>query len=225
MANFWMHNGFLQVEGRKMAKSEGNFVTIRALLSGWKGIPWPGDAIRLATLMTHYRQPLDWTEERLGIAGATLYRFRNSGIQRLGFDETIDLASIPEIAQRDPSTRLLYWLMDDLNTPSVIQSHLSALVRETDQKGAAAEESARQLLSDCLFLGMDPFRYVREERRAFELHKQVDGQAISRQIEARNAARKAKRFKEADDIRDELNAMGIELEDHKDGTTTWNVKR
>jgi cysteinyl-tRNA synthetase len=222
MANFWMHNGFLQVEGRKMAKSEGNFLTIKGLLSGWKDIPWPGDAIRLAMLMTHYRQPLDWTENRLGIAGATLHRFLNSGIQRLRFDESIDLSSIPEIAERDPSDILLHWLRDDLNTPSAIQS-LLALAREADE--AAREDSAKQLLTNCLFLGIDPFRYVREERRAFELHKKVDEQEISSLLEARNAARKAKKFREADDIRDKLNATGIELEDHQDGTTTWKVKR
>ena len=59
MANYWMHNGFLQVEGEKMSKSLGNFVTVRELLTGWAGLPWPGDAVRLAMLMTHYSQPLD----------------------------------------------------------------------------------------------------------------------------------------------------------------------
>jgi cysteinyl-tRNA synthetase len=225
MANFWMHNGFLQVEGAKMAKSEGNFVTIRALLSGWNGIPWAGDVIRLAMLMTHYRQPLDWTEERLGIAGAALHRFLNSGIQTLGFDETTDIGSVSEVAARDPSDKLLYWLTDDLNTPAAIQSHLFTLVRETDQKGEVAEESAKQLLRDCLFLGIDPFRHVREERKAFRSHKHMDEQVISGLLDARNVARKAKNFKEADRIRDELKAMGIELEDHKDGATTWKVIR
>jgi cysteinyl-tRNA synthetase len=225
MANFWMHNGFLQVEGQKMAKSLGNFVTIRALLSGWNGIPWPGDVVRLAMLMTHYRQPLDWTEERLGIAGATLHRFLNSGIQTLGFDETTDIASQPEVAARNPSEKLLYWLTDDLNTPSAIQSHLFTLVKETDQKGAVAEDSAKQLLRDCLFLGIDPFRYVRQERTAFTLHKHLDEQGISDLLQARNAARMLKNFKESDRIRNELHAMGIELEDHKDGPTTWKVKR
>src|SRR5262249_17885153 len=65
MANFWMHNGHLQVEGEKMSKSLGNFVTIRELLRGWRGEPWTGSAIRFAMLGTHYRQPIDWTVERL----------------------------------------------------------------------------------------------------------------------------------------------------------------
>src|SRR5208283_370814 len=67
MANYWMHNGFLQVEGEKMAKSLGNFVTIRELLETGKfgNSTWPGDALRLAMLRTHYRQPIDWTVKEL----------------------------------------------------------------------------------------------------------------------------------------------------------------
>ena len=67
MANFWMHNGFLQVEGEKMSKSLGNFVTMRELLADW-----PGDVIRLAMLGTHYRQPINWTLEKLNEAEKTL---------------------------------------------------------------------------------------------------------------------------------------------------------
>ena len=66
MANIWMHNGHLQVEGQKMSKSLGNFVTIHQLLEGWQGFGWPGEALRFNMLRTHYRQPLDWTSERLG---------------------------------------------------------------------------------------------------------------------------------------------------------------
>src|SRR6187455_1197292 len=61
MANVWMHNGFLQVEGEKMAKSAGNFVTIRELLTGWSGWAWPGEVIKFAMLTTHYRQPIDFS--------------------------------------------------------------------------------------------------------------------------------------------------------------------
>src|SRR6202161_3956338 len=61
MANYWMHNGFLQVEGEKMSKSTGNFVTIHQLLRDWNGYSWPGEALRLNMLRTHYRQPIDWT--------------------------------------------------------------------------------------------------------------------------------------------------------------------
>ena len=67
MANIWMHNGFLQVEGRKMSKSEGNFVTINELLDTEKfgGRKWPGEVLRLAMLMTHYREPIDFSVRKL----------------------------------------------------------------------------------------------------------------------------------------------------------------
>ena len=67
MANIWMHNGFLQVEGEKMSKSLGNFITINELLAtdNFGGRKWPGEVLRFAMLMTHYRQPIDWTVDRL----------------------------------------------------------------------------------------------------------------------------------------------------------------
>jgi cysteinyl-tRNA synthetase len=73
MANFWMHNGFLQVEGEKMSKSLGNFVTIRELISTsiFGGEQWPPQALRLAMLRTHYRQPIDWTVRGLEEADQT----------------------------------------------------------------------------------------------------------------------------------------------------------
>ena len=76
MANVWMHNGFLQVEGEKMSKSLGNFVTIRDLLDTrtFGGRTWPGEVLRLAMLRTHYRQPIDWTVRALEEAEATLDR-------------------------------------------------------------------------------------------------------------------------------------------------------
>ena len=75
MANYWLHNGFLQVEGEKMAKSLGNFVTIHELLTGWQGYAWPGEALRFNMLRTHYRQPLDWTLVGLDEAHKTLWEW------------------------------------------------------------------------------------------------------------------------------------------------------
>ncbi len=75
MARYWLHNGFLQVEGEKMAKSLGNFVTIRDLLTGWGGYAWPGEALRFSMLKTHYRQPLDWTLAALDELHRTLWEW------------------------------------------------------------------------------------------------------------------------------------------------------
>src|SRR5690349_20513055 len=100
MANYWVHNGFLQVEGEKMAKSLGNFVTIRDLLKDW-----PGEVLRFQMLMTHYRQPLDWTRKRTEEAAAALDAFRH-------LTTAVDDGAV--------SPRVLAALEDDLNTPQVI---------------------------------------------------------------------------------------------------------
>ena len=230
MANVWMHNGFLQVEGEKMSKSLGNFVTINELLTGWRGLPWPGDAIRLAMLMTHYRQPLDWSPEKLATAGANLHTFRNLGMRGLGLRDTDDLAAISDFCKGEVSDGLLAHVMDDLNTPAAVLSHLFSLAKQADQGDGVGETPAKQLLIDCLFLGLDPFRFARAEHAAFDAHRSIDDQQLAKLIEARSTARKARDFKESDRIRDELAAMGIQLKDAKDPATgeivtTWEVKR
>ncbi len=86
MANYWMHNGFLEVEGDKMSKSLGNFVTIHELLSGWQGYGWPGEALRFNMLRTHYRQPIDWTLEGLDEVSQDLVDLvRGVGVGRAAF--------------------------------------------------------------------------------------------------------------------------------------------
>ena len=108
MANYWMHNGFLQVEGEKMSKSLGNFITIRELLADAKfgGQPWHGKVLRLAMLQTHYRQPIDWTVDRLTQARAFLFELA----------ETLD--GVP--AASAPEADFLAALSDDLNTPAAM---------------------------------------------------------------------------------------------------------
>src|SRR5579859_5333023 len=108
MANFWMHNGFLQVEGEKMAKSLGNFVTIRELLntSNFGRRRWPAEVVRLAMLMTHYRQPIDWTVTRLQEAEVRRSRWARVWVSNYK-EETLDLDA-QEI------------LADDLNSPALI---------------------------------------------------------------------------------------------------------
>ena len=119
MANYWMHNGFLQVEGEKMSKSLGNFVTIHELLTGWNGYRWPG-AVLFAMLSTHYRQPINWTQQKLEEAAVTLSTFR----QRC-FDD----------GGSEPADEVLDALKDDLNTPQAI-AELHKLF-DRSQKGQA----------------------------------------------------------------------------------------
>ena len=75
MANYWMHSALLKVEGQKMSKSEGNFVTINELLDGWRDFNWPGDVIRFAMFSTHYRQPMDFSQHALEQASIALENF------------------------------------------------------------------------------------------------------------------------------------------------------
>jgi cysteinyl-tRNA synthetase len=218
LARIWMHNGFLQVEGEKMAKSLGNFITIRELLDTDKfaGQAWPGDALRLAMLSTHYRQPIDWTANALGIAAHTLHQFQNVGELVLGLGNDADLADFVANVGTPPSQGLLEALEDDLNTPAAL-AHLHELANRLRDK-VDTVNTATQLLTDCMFLGIDPYRFELVERRRF------DETWINDLIAARAAARKAKDFKESDRIRDELLAKGIVLKDGPAGTA-WEVKR
>jgi cysteinyl-tRNA synthetase len=218
MANYWMHNGFLQVEGEKMSKSLGNFVTIRELLMEWKGVRWYGDCIRFAMLTSHYAQPIDWTETRLAEAGVNLHTFHLMGVKGLGLKDGANLNEFAEIAKGTPSPELLEALCDDLNTPHVIYSHLFGVVKKASAKVGSLEKLAKQLLIDCRFVGVDPFRFYRQSMSA------IDVQEIEKLINVRDVARKIKNFAESDRIRDELAAMGVVLKDSKDGTT-WEIAR
>jgi cysteinyl-tRNA synthetase len=211
MANTWMHNGFLQVEGEKMSKSLGNFFTIRELLADW-----PGEVLRLNMLRTHYRQPLDWTIKGLQESSKTL-------------DEWYALSAVPDtrrIVSDEGKNQNLYppfldALCDDLNTPKAITELHQLRNAVVHGDGLSALVS---LVASLTFLG-----FLNETSSNWDARKHatrgIDASKVNALIDARNVARKAKNFKEADRIRDELTATGIELEDHKDGTTTWKVKR
>ncbi|WP_454657571.1 cysteine--tRNA ligase [Bosea beijingensis] len=137
MANIWMHNGFLQVEGEKMSKSLGNFVTINELLETdvFGGRKWPGEVLRLAMLKTHYRQPIDWTVKALEEAEKTLQDWAE--------------AAQGAVASK-PSAELLDALADDLNTARVLAElhalrkagDLPALLAGLDLLGIALPEVA-----------------------------------------------------------------------------------
>lgn len=207
MANYWMHNGFLQLEGEKMSKSLGNFVTINKLLTGWKGIAWPGSVIRFAMIQSHYRQPIDWTSGRLEEAAARLSSFR----QRT--------AGAPD---SKPSLWLIEALADDLNTPEAVVE-LNRLFEQLKHRPGDFE-SAGELRANCRLLGIDLDEVnLNEMLRASRTD--LDEAFIEERIQARLAARAAKSWAESDRIRDELAAMGVALKDNKDGTTTWEVKR
>jgi cysteinyl-tRNA synthetase len=146
MANYWLHNGFLQVEGEKMSKSLGNFVTIRDLLRGWNGEPWSGPAIRMAMLGTHYTQPMDWTKDRLLDAKAHLAVLARDFSHRYLHNAYGDAW----VSETKPSAIIVDALKDDLNTPLALAS-----IKERLAIKSKLEASQRvQLVHDVRFLGL-----------------------------------------------------------------------
>jgi cysteinyl-tRNA synthetase len=199
MANYWMHNGFLQVEGEKMSKSLGNFVTIRELLKDW-----PGEVVRLTMLQSHYRQPINWTVNGLREAQKILdHWYTLSGDVALGF----------------LCAEMLDALTDDLNTPRA----LTALHELRGEAVKGSEPAAACLKASARLIGL--LEETPAEWMAFRpASMPVDENRVVNLIEARNAARKLKNFQESDRIRDELAKMGVVLKDTKDGTT-WEIAR
>lgn len=201
MANVWMHNGFVQVEGRKMSKSEGNFVTINELLETEKfgGRTWPGEVLRLAMLMTHYREPIDFSVKRLEEAERLLAKW-----------------PVVEVGNAKPCESVLDALADDLNTVAAVQAiHALAQASHSDEDAKARFAASANLL------GILP--------KATEVDEAIAA-GIDALVEMRLELLKAKNFAEADRIRDELAAKGIQLKDGKDKdtgerVTTWDMKR
>jgi cysteinyl-tRNA synthetase len=199
MANFWMHNGFLQVEGEKMSKSLGNFVTIHELLRDW-----PGEVVRATMLQTQYRQPINWT-----VAG-----LRES---QKNLDHWYELTA--DVQPRYLCADVLDALFDDLNTPKAF----TALHELRGEAAKGSKPAAADLKASAQLIGLLQLPTV--EWRAFRpASVSIDETKIISLIEARAAARASKDFKESDRIRDELAAMGVVLKDSKDGTT-WEIAR
>jgi cysteinyl-tRNA synthetase len=271
MANVWMHNGFLQVEGEKMSKSLGNFVTIKELLE-----LWPGATIRLAMLTTHYTEPLDWTRRLVEQADLELGAWAGDD-QFAAEAATIEIERRQGTFQEKLPDEFIAALLDDLNTPQAITT-----MRRFGSKARRTASEDRQLYLMAEFLGLvrpdrlgvhtrpaysgalmrhdiDATLRVRaaeanglaEEKRrllgalasagvkvtiapdgwvsadATDTQLTIKAQSL---VDARLAARKAKKWAESDRIRDELAAMGIQLKDGKDPQTgepitKWEVKR
>jgi cysteinyl-tRNA synthetase len=211
MANYWLHNGFLQIEGEKMSKSLGNFFTIREVL-----VDWPSEVVRLAMLRTHYRQPIDWTRKSLEDAERTIKNWANV----LERNET----SFADAGA--PPSSVLLALMDDLNTPMAIgEMHkLAEVARKGDQVAAQLLHQAAKWLGVFKRSSMSSDDSAAIGRAAMDLMPVDFKLDVHAKVEARNAARARKDFKESDRIRDELAAMGVILKDSKEGTT-WELAR
>ena len=251
MANIWMHNGFLQVEGEKMSKSLGNFVTIHEFLRTTKfgGRKWSGEALRLAMLRTHYRQPIDWTVKALEEAEATLDRW---------YEAVGDVEPGEQV-----SDAVLDAVNDDLNTPAALsglhrlerlenaafrqnrhreeaegrrgdpreppQPFIPGLLRSARNDGDDSTELphpqvAQLLKTSANLLGL--LQQTQSERQATALSEaKIDASEINAIVAERAQARAAKNWAESDRLRDRLAELGVAIKDNKNGATTWELKR
>ena len=223
MANVWMHNGHLQVEGAKMSKSDGNFFTINELLQ-----EWPGEVLRFNMLRTHYRQPIDWTSAGLSESADALDKIRKYAL----VDKDADLPQ-----------SVIDALLDELNTPKAIGELYSIFKAD---KGVAfsgftfannmflqpsqVRNKSRMARGVMIFLGLEGALDPDWRSHKHQSTASIDERAVESLIASRKEARHARNWSEADRIRDELTAMGIILQDAKDPATgeivtTWEIAR
>ena len=203
-ARYWMHNGFVTVSKRKMSKSLGNTLVIHELLKHTKG-----EVLRYLLLSAHYRQPLDWSDETLTRVQRTLDRV-------YGVLRDADAKFGPLKAADAPSAKFMSALLDDINTPDA----LAELNREARRlANAESTEEARvcagRLLAAGTLIGLfqlDPQKWLSGDTEG------LDDALIDQLIEERNTSRAEKNFARADEIRDQLQGMGITLEDVAGGT-------
>ena len=206
-ARYWLHNGFVQVESRKMSKSLGNVLVVRDLLASH-----PGEVLRYLLLSAHYRQPLDWSEAALQQTSRTLDRL---------YAVWRDHGAAGVAPAEQPPAALLEALQDDLNTPRAL-AELSELARRLTAATAAAErrQATAELRAGAQLLGL-----LREAPEQW-FHRgtvTVDAEWIESLIAEREQARGQRDFATADRIRDQLADMGVILEDGAEGTR-WRVE-
>ncbi|MEP4249004.1 cysteine--tRNA ligase [Tateyamaria sp.] len=207
-ANVWLHNEMLQVEGKKMSKSLGNFFTVRDLLE--KGVP--GEVIRFVMLSTHYRKPMDWTEKKRVEAEKTLTGWLNI-LQKHGYSAKL-VENLREIDRWHADTEFMGALGNDLNTPGALaRLHVLAKARTAEALAPMAHAlETLGLVTDWNVLDL----------AASQTDDMADGVtgAIDQLLAERAAARAAQNWGEADRLRDVLNAIGVQVTDIG-GTATW----
>ncbi|MFN2308918.1 MAG: cysteine--tRNA ligase [Gammaproteobacteria bacterium] len=208
--NYWIHNGFVQVDEEKMSKSLGNFFTVREVLARYQP-----EVIRYFILGSHYRSPLNYTEDNLNQARSALMRLYTA---LRGVDATQG-QRLSAYAERFQAA-----MDDDFNTPealAVLFDLAGALNRAREQGAATADHAAtlRELAETLGLLQDDPAAFLQGGAGAGGLGNALGDADIQALIDARQAARAARDWAESDRIRDALKAQGVVLEDSAQGTS------
>ena len=208
----WLHNGFVTVEGEKMSKSLGNFLTVHDAIQDDKG-----EVIRLTLLSAHYRQPLDWSAQALHQSTVLLDKLYKKledlkAVIPNACEESLPAYEISQLKLRNDNipTSILDALYDDLNTPLVI-SELNKLVKQKN-----SESLKEQLLAIGNLLGI--LQQSPDEWFASEGVSDEDVEKIELLIAERMEAKDNKDYARCDEIRDELLAMGVAIKDTREGT-------
>ena len=203
--NYWLHNGMLNIDGVKMSKSLGNFITVRELLE-----KHDGELLRFALLTSHYRTTLNWTKDLLTQSQQALDKFYTV------LRDTQDIKAGVSDIHTNPVALALY---DDINTPQAIAA-LHQLSTDLNKKEGDVELLKAQFIQGAQILGIlnkDPESY-------FKSGEGLDEAAILDFIEQRKEAKKNKDFAKSDAIRDELLAQGIEIKDTREGVIWQRVR-
>ena len=200
-AKYWMHNGFVTINGEKMAKSLGNIILVKDLAENYHG-----EVIRLALLSSHYRQGLDWNEKVIHQA--------NKLINKL-YEIKDDLHDVTISDKNEDDLDAISILMDDLNTPGLI-TELNNIVKEYNSSGSEKENIKSRLSLISSVLG------ILEDETFYEISEEFKNK-INDMVLKRSEAKNNKDFKTADAIRDQLIELGVEINDSSDGTE-WKLK-
>ena len=203
--NYWFHNGFVTYNGEKMSKSIGNIQLVHDILKRYDG-----KVIRLSLLSAHYRQPLNWNEKILQQSKQTLSRiFKN--LERIKINSLNNL----QIEKNEFYEDFLATLFDDLNTPkafSIINKYLNMIEKASTQNAGKIHQAIDKGLD---LLGINILN-SREDM--------TENDTIKKLIQERDSARKNKDFTKADEIREKLKKINIEIEDTKEGTLWTKIK-
>jgi cysteinyl-tRNA synthetase len=201
-AKYWMHNGFVTVNGEKMSKSLNNITLIKDLTDSYKG-----EVIRLTLLSSHYRQGLDWNESIIHQSEKLLDK-----LYKILSDEGINSAPTSSNFDED----ILEALADDLNTPKVISVFNSLAKKYSQDSGINKKDIAESIKTSGNLIGIlneDPVRWFERDS------KDLDIELIESLMQQRDQAKSNKDYAKADSIRDELVSLGVEILDSQDGSS------